>query len=281
MNKRLTAFAFVLILIFSLAVPVLAVPEPPMSGTVAAERMYPLLVDDADLLSADEEAALLAKLEEISSRQGMDVAVITVNTLGSRDVRTYTDDFYDYYGYGRGESKDGVMFLISMGERQAHMTAVGRGITAFTDAGRDFILDEYVMPLIKSESYAEAFDAFAEQCDGFITQAKNGEPFDVGNMPKGEFKRPDDIWLIAAIAVGVIATVLVSKKLTGQMKTVESKAEASDYAVPGSMVITGRYDNFVTTRTTRTAIQKESSGGGSSTHTSSSGSTHSGSSRGF
>ena len=281
MNKRLTAFAFVLILIFSLAVPVLAVPEPPMSGTVAAERMYPLLVDDADLLSADEEAALLAKLEEISSRQGMDVAVITVNTLGSRDVQTYTDDFYDYYGYGRGESKDGVMFLISMGERQAHMTAVGSGITAFTDAGRDFILDEYVMPLIKAESYAEAFDAFAEQCDGFITRAKNGEPFDVGNMPKGEFKRPDDIWLIAAIAVGVIATVLVSKKLTGQMKTVESKAEASDYAVPGSMVITGRYDNFVTTRTTRTAIQKESSGGGSSTHTSSSGSTHSGSSRGF
>lgn len=281
MKKRLTAFAFVLILVFAFAVPAFAVPEPPTSGLVPSERLYPLLVDDANLLSENEKAELLSKLEEISSRQGMDVAVITVETLGSRSVEAYTDDFYDYYGYGQGSGKDGVMFLISMGERMVHMTAVGRGITAFTDAGRDFILDECVMPQIKSENYSKAFDAFAAQCDGFITQAKTGKPFDNGNLPKGEFKRPDDVWILVAVAAGIIITFLVSAKLKKQMKTVELKAEATDYAVPGSLVITGSSDRFVTARTTQTRIANESSGGGSSTHTSSSGTTHSGSSRGF
>lgn len=284
MNKKLTAFAFVLIFIFAFAIPAFAVPEPPTSGTVPTERLYPLLVDDANLLSSDEEASLLLKLEEISSRQEMDVAVITVETLGSRNVETYTDDFYDYYGYGQGNGKDGVMFLISMGERQAHMTAVGKGIKTFTDAGRDFILDEYVMPQIKKGNYAQAFDDFATQCDEFITQAKTASPFDVGNMPKGKFKRPDDIWIVVAVVAGLIAAFAVSSKLKKQMKTVEFKEAANEYSVPGSMVITGSFDRFITSRTTQRLIQKESSGGsggGSTTHTSSSGTTHSGSSRGF
>ena len=291
MNKKLTALAFLLILVFAFAVPAFAVPAPPSSGDVPSERMYPLLVDDADLLSAQEEAALLSKLEEISSRQGMDVAVITVETLGSRNVQAYTDDFYDYYGYGQGGGKDGVMFLISMDERMVHITAVGSGIRTFTDAGRDFILDEYVMPQIKKGNYAKAFDVFAAKCDEFITQAKTGIPFDVYNMPRGRFKRPDDTWILVAIIAGAFITLLVSKKLKRQMKTVEFKAEANDYAVPGSMTVTGSSDRFVTTRTTQRVIQDGSrggggrgfggGGGGSTTHTSSSGTTHSGSSRSF
>lgn len=281
MKKRITALAFALVLVLAFAIPAFAVPQPPHSGEKPTERLYPLLVDDADLLTAEEEATLLSKLEEISARQKTDVAVITVETIGDRDVETYTDDFYDYFGYGQGEACDGVMFLISMKERQAHMTAVGSGITAFTDAGRDYILDEYVMPLISDENYAAAFDAFATQCDGFITQANTGKPYDVGNLPKGELTRLDDTWIIIAIVAGVIVTFIVSSKLKKQMKTVELKPEANSYAVPGSLRITGSYDTFVNSRVTSRAIEKNTSSGGSSTHTSSSGTSHSGSSRSF
>ena len=281
MKKRITALAFALVLVLAFAIPAFAVPQPPHSGEKPTERLYPLLVDDADLLTAEEEATLLSKLEEISARQKTDVAVITVETIGDRDVETYTDDFYDYFGYGQGEACDGVMFLISMKERQAHMTAVGSGITAFTDAGRDYILDEYVMPLISDENYAAAFDAFATQCDGFITQANTGKPYDVGNLPKGELTRLDDTWIIIAIVAGAIVTFIVSSKLKKQMKTVELKPEANSYAVPGSLRITGSYDTFVNSRVTSRAIEKNTSSGGSSTHTSSSGTSHSGSSRSF
>ena len=279
MKKRLITLGAVLLMIFAFAIPAFAADTPPSSGEAAQERLYPLLVDDAQLLDEAEETALLARLEEISARQKMDVAVITVQSMDGRDAESYTDDFYDYFGYGQGSSKDGVMLLIAMDEREVHMTAVGYGISAFTDAGRAYILDNCVMPQIRDGAYAGAFNEFASQCDAFITQAKTGRPYDGGFMPKGEFKPLGAAWLLAAVVVGVIITMCVSARLKKQMKTVEPQHTANSYAVDGSLAITGSFDRFLTANTVRTPRKTES--GGSTTHTSSSGETHSGTSRNF
>lgn len=281
MKKRFLMLSAALLLLFALAVPAFAADVPPTGGVPAKERLYPLLVDDAHLLSEAEEAELLAKLEEISARQKMDIAVITVAQTDDRTIEAYTDDFYDYFGYGQGSAKDGVMLLIDMGSREAHMTAVGRGIGAFTDAGRAYILDNAVMPLISSGAYADAFNEFAEQCDAFIRQADTGKPYDGSFMPKGGFKPLSIMWLIAAAAAGLIAAAIVSAKLKKEMKTVELQHGAGNYAVNGSLVITGKTDRFVTNNITRTERARESGSSGSTTHTSSSGQTHSGTSRKF
>lgn len=281
MKKRLTTLGAVLLLILTLAVPAFAADVPPTAGEPAAERLYPLLVDDAQLLNDTEEAALLAKLEEISARQQMDVAVVTVKQLDGRSVEAYTDDFYDYFGYGQGSSKDGVMLLITMGEREVHLTAAGSGIQAFTDAGRAYILDKTVLPQISDGAYAEAFLEFADQCDAFLTQAKTGKPYDGSFMPKGELEPLDGIWLIGAIIVGAFITMQVSAKLKKQMKPVARQRAASSYAVDGSLVLTGQSDLFVTTRTNRTPRKQKPNSTGSTTHTASSGTSHSGTSRKF
>lgn len=51
------------------------------------------------------------------------------------------DDFYDYNGYGYGEEGDGIIFLISMEERKWQISTCGFGITAFTDAGQEYMAD--------------------------------------------------------------------------------------------------------------------------------------------
>lgn len=224
--------------------------------------------------------AVHGKLEQISANQKMDVAVVTVAHMDGRSVEDYTDDFYDAFGYGQGSSRDGVMLLVAMEEQAVHMTAVGEGIRAFTDDGRAYILDECVMPWIRDGEYAKAFQAFADQCDAFLTQAKTGKPYDGSFMPKGEFQMLDLEWLVGAVIAGGIITWCLCTKLKKQMKTVEFQHAANSYAVSGSLVITGQSDQFITTHTSRTPREK-SSGGGSSTHTSSSGTTHSGSSRDF
>lgn len=99
MKKRITAFVFACVLVLVSALPAFAVPAPPYSGTVADERAYPLLVDDADILSDYDEQRLLTKLESISTKWDMDVAIVTIENLDNRDIEAYTDDFYDYYGY--------------------------------------------------------------------------------------------------------------------------------------------------------------------------------------
>lgn len=299
MKKSIAAFALCFVLVIVSVLPAFAVPAPPYSGTVADERAYPLLVDDADILSDYDEQRLLTKLESVSMKCDMDIAIITIENLDSRDITSYIDDFYDYYGYGRGENHDGIMFLISMGDRKWHITTTGSAENMFTDAGQSYIMST-VQPLLSGGTYYEAFDSFVSLCDEFVNQAENDAPYDVNNMPDGYYDADGEsqtssrsfeplplMWLPVSFIVALLVALIVGRHYKNELKTVRFKAEANSYVVPGSMIVTSSYDQFVDSHVTRTPIPKSndndsgSSGGGSSVHTSSSGSSHGGSSGSF
>lgn len=237
-----------------------------------AADALPRLVDEADLLTDREESALLAKLDEISERQQMDIVVVTASTLDGQSPMAYADDFYDYNGYGFGANKDGILLLISMEDRDWWMTTTGYGITAITDAGREYISDQFLSDLSDGE-YADAFTTYAELCDEFITQAKTGQPYDVNNLPKEPFKVARN--LIIALVVGFVIALIVTNIMKGKLKTVHFQSAASDYVKANSMNVTESSDLFLYTHVDRQAKPKETDGG-SSTHVSSSGTTHGG-----
>lgn len=238
------------------------------------------LVDMADILSDSEETALLEKLDEVSERQQMDVALVTVNSLDGKSMSEYADDFYDYNDYGFGGDKDGVLYLINIDANGSYSTGnswistCGYGITAFTDAGIQYI-GEQITPDLLDGAYSSAFDKYITLCDDFITQAKSEQPYDVGNLPKGEF----DIFmnLIIALVVGLLFGFLVTNSMKKKLNSVHSQSAASDYVKSGSFRVTRSQDLFLYTHTDRRAKPKDTgSSGGSSTHTSSSGRTHGG-----
>ncbi len=279
MKKKICAMLFALVICLVTVVPSFAVPAPPYSGAVPQERMYPLLVDDADILTDTEEQQLLAKLEEASAKQNMDIAVVTIEALDDRDIEDYADDFCDYYGYGQGENRNCVLLLISMGERKWHITTTGSAEKIFTDAGIEYI-GEKMVPDMSAGNYAAAFTTYVETCDAFAVQAENGEPYDVDNMPEEPVtKEPLSlIWIPISIIVGVLISLIVVGRMKAKLKTVRFQAAANSYVVPGSMAVTGSRDEFITTNVVRTEKPKSSSSGsgGSSTHTSSSGTSHGG-----
>lgn len=233
------------------------------------------LVDNADLLNDDEETTLLAKLDEISERQQADIVVVTVDTLDGKTPMDYADDFYDYNGYGFGDTNDGVLLLVSMEDRDWWMSTSGYGITAITDAGIEYISDKFLSDL-SDGNYAEAFSTYAQLCDEFFTQAKTGQPYDVGHMPKEPF---NIVWnLFVALIVGFVIALIATNIMKGKLKTVRFQYAAGNYVKENSMNITDSRDMFLYTHVDRIAKPKEtsSSSGGSSTHTSSSGATHGG-----
>ncbi len=249
---------------------------PAVTAEAAEDMMR--ISDWAELLSDDEEAELSDQLDEISERQQFDIVIVTLDSLEGADVTAYADDFYDYNGYGFGEEKDGILFLISMEERDWCISTSGYGITAFTDVGQEYLSEKF-LPYLSDGDYGEAFRIFASQRDDYITQARAGTPYDVDNMPTEPFS-PFGALIIAA-GTGFIAAFIATGIMKLGLRSVFSEPKAESYIKKDSLNLTKNYDLFLYRNVTRTERQKEtgSSGGsgGSTTHTSSSGNTHGGS----
>jgi len=228
------------------------------------------LVDDANLLTSSEKTELLSRLNEISERQNMDIVIVTVNSLGGKSPVAFADHYYDYNGY----REDGVLLLIAMDTRDYWISTSGYGITAFTDAGIDYIEDAFLTDLSEGD-YASAFETYAELCDEFITEARSGKPYDDGNMPKSPFPWGQN--LLISLAVGFLIAFIATAIMRSKLKTVRSKAGATDYVRDGSFRVTRSLDFFLYRTVSRRARPKnDSSSGGSSTHSSSSGRSHGG-----
>lgn len=250
-----------------------------LPATVSAASTLPRLTDNGDLLSPGEERELLAQLDEISQRQHFDVVIVTVNGIPEGySVREYADDFFDYYGFGQGSKRDGCLLLISMEERDWYISTRGYGITALTDAGIQYIGEQMIDNGLSDGDYLEAFQTYAQLCDDFVTQAREGDPYDVGNLPKE--KIPWGFIALIAVALGCGMAFIPVSVMKAQMKPVKNQRDAGDYVQRGSLMLTRNRDVFLYRNVTRTVIPKDEGsrggGGGSSVHTSSSGASHGG-----
>jgi len=256
-----------------------ALPAPVTSILERVERdpgSFALLVDDAGLLSESEAAALLEKLTALSAKWKNDIVIVTVDSIGGAKPVEFADDWFDYGGYGQGEDFDGLLLLINMEERDWYISTCGYGITAFTDAGIQFLGKQLKSDGLSDGDYAKAFNSFTDWCDKFFIQAETGKPFDVGNLPKTTTAH------VALVLIGFGGGFLIAWLVVAQMemklKSVKQKHAAADYVRPGSMQLLYQNDQFLYKNVVRTKIETSSSsgGGGSSTHSSSSGSTHGG-----
>ena len=203
-----------------------------------AFAMQPLtpnrLVDDANLLTEAEEGTLLAKLNEISERQAFDVVIVTRNGLDGKTPQDYADDFYDYNGYGQGEEKDGALLLLDMESRSYHISTSGYGITALTDYGMNLMEDSFV-PKLSAGNYYGAFEEFANQCDYYVTRAKDGDPVDdpqaepIVDPQPAEKRKPGLGTAGIAGAIGLLIGSIRANGMKAKLKTVKRQQNARDY----------------------------------------------------
>ncbi|MBR5187251.1 MAG: TPM domain-containing protein [Clostridia bacterium] len=257
MKKKILILLFVLIFVF------------PFSLCVQAESVPSRLIDNADLLTQSEEAALLSTLNEISERQKLDIVVLTVESLNGKSPRKYADDYYDYNGY----AFDGVLLLVAMESRDVYISTSGYGINAFTDAGITRIINIIEDDLGEAD-YIGAFHTFASLCDDYVTKAKSGTPYDTGNFPKSDYDFLKS--LLISLVIGLVIALIVTGIMASKLKSVRFKYGASDYMKKDSFALTNSRDIYLYRNVTRRLKPQNDSSGGSSTHRSSSGRSHGG-----
>jgi len=274
--KKLLAFLAALCVALTVALPVLA-DDPTL----------PRVVDEADLLTQSEEVALAEMIARIRDEYSFDAVIVTANSLGGKSPMAYADDYYDYNGYGYGADADGILFLVSMEDRDYWFSTSGYGITVFTDYGIRQMGDAVVSYLSQGDYY-EAFAQYLDTAESYLLQAQSGNPVDVKDAPypsgagtvvtdqrSALAKALGDwlVWLIAGIAVALISV----GAMRAQLKSVMPRREAGEYMVPNSLKLAVSQDVFLYSTQTQTRIESSSGhSGGSSVHTGSSGRSHGG-----
>lgn len=276
MKKKLYGMlcSIVLLLVFAVSFSISAEASDTIPQT--SNFMLPRLIDNAEVLSDQEEMPIKVDLNEISLIQNFDVVIMTVASTDGKEIEQYAEDFYDNNGYGVGEGKDGLIFVVNTQTREWAVSTHGSGITAFTDAGQKYLMDQ-VTPYLSEENFSDAFEKFADLCESFVKQANSGEPYDTGNLPNAD--KPVGLGgIIVSIIIGTVLSLLVMAFMWLKMKSVFRKHEASDYIRPGSLVITEREDKFLNSKVIKTAKPKNNQSSGNGTSRSSSGKKHSSSS---
>lgn len=235
----------------------------------------PVLVDTANLLSAQESADVTARLESVREQQAVELVVVTVSTLRGQSARSYAENYYDSHEYGCGADRDGVLLLVDMDSREWWICTTGFGKTALTSAGIDAVSEAFLSDLSDGD-YAAAFFAFADGCERMITLARQGTPYEPGSEA---YKRDHTFpwWAALAIAagVGVVAAFVTVEIMRRQLKSVRPQRAAGSYVQQGSLQLNEARDLFLYSQVTRVRVESNPPSGGGGGH-SSGGSSHGG-----
>ena len=210
------------------------------------------VVDSSGLLSEQERASLTAYADSVSNQYGIDIVVVTVDTLDGKGAMEYADDYYDYNGYG----DDGVLLLVCMDARLWWISTSGACIQVIDNGVIDDMSDRFT-PRLSSGSYYDAFRVFIDDC-GSAMEAETG--FNI-------------IPVLVCIGIGVLVGLIVVLVMKAQMKNVRRQSSAGSYIRNGSMQVNVSRDMFLYQNVTRRLKPQNNSTG---THMGSSGRSHGG-----
>lgn len=208
----------------------------------ADEKIY----DFADLFTNDGEKELYNSIQNFIEKNNIDMAIVTIDYNNKNTSKDYSDDFIRYNDFGKGNSFDGIVFLIDMETRNMAISTYGNVIDTY-EPYIDKIFDD-CSSYIANEDYYKCANAFINSSQKVIDNSKI----------KG--------WIIGfSISIGVsllIPTIfcLVNK---AKHKNVKLATHADTYLDKSSVNITHSNDIFIRSHTSRIAKPSNSSGGSS------------------
>lgn len=229
-------------------------------STTAQCKTY--LTDNAGLLTENEKTLLEQKLSENSENLSVDIAVYTENAMTGSDAQSTAENLYDSLGYGYGENRDGILFYISMDEREYYLDTYGESSNRFGEDGQIYI-EEKILEHLGNGEYYDAFMSYADAVDFVLTNTQNDDNNNNYYSEDGEYadyyeqaedKHPS--WLTFVVLLGIPALVafIMTRVKQGKMKTAVLQNTADSYIKNNSVNITKSRDIFLFSTVTKTPI---------------------------
>jgi uncharacterized protein len=281
-----------------------------------ASGAAPKIVDQADILTTEQEQRLEKMAQALADTYQIDVVILTVWSLDGKTAEAYADDFFDQNGYGFGRRYSGVIFLLSMEYRDWAISTSGDAIYALTDYGIEKLF-ESIRHDLSDDDYYHAFRDYIRNLEPYFEALKNDNPidgfhdadiddytiYDPNNSNGTVYYTPlsqTAVMLLISVAIGLATATVSLLVMRAHMNTFRQQKDANTYITDGSFRLTQKQDIFLYERLSKRQKETDSSnshrrrrsrsssgrssfgsssrsrGGGSSTHRSSSGRIHGG-----
>ncbi|MDO4458792.1 MAG: TPM domain-containing protein [Clostridia bacterium] len=267
-------------------------PDDPKSFERYHDEDQSRVIDNADILTASEEMQLKLYLSQMKKDYDCDFVFLSEDRVNENlnsyynsrisgydeyDYNSYRQyysaDYYDFNGFGVGDDYNGIILYVNM-------TPGKRGWYTCASGAAEDMISERIINKIDDRLYE--YMSEGDYGEGIINYYKDFNTL----YKKGNLLFFEDIFHAFQIGLvpGVIVSLLVLGIVTAKMKTVKQAVNANNYFVKNSFHCDRAQDLFLYRSVTRTKIEKNKGGGGSSFSSGfsgSSGSSHSGGGRSF
>jgi len=116
------------------------------------------VTDEANIFSDGQEASLSIRLEQLELATQHQMVVVTVSSLGGREIEPFTTELAKAWGIGRQDFDDGVVVLVAPNERRVRI-AVGYGLeSTLTNDLCAEIIDSSMLPKFREGDYFSGVD---------------------------------------------------------------------------------------------------------------------------
>ena len=265
---------------------------PEDNPNIPTDRVYDRVADFAGVISESELKSLNELADTVSEQYACDVAVVFVSSLDGKDVVSFADDFYDYNGYGYGYGDDGILLLISVGDREYATSTYGTGRTIFPSYRISSEIEPGMLSYLKRSDWAGAAQSFiyssSEVLEAYASGAYDQNQQNEWRPGDTERATPKITPIGAAISaiIGFFTGGIPAGSMKRQLKSVQKKYGAANYSREG-LRLNRSDDYFLYMNVSKTPIPRDtdrdhSSSGhsshssGGSVHFSSSGRSHGG-----
>ncbi|MFA6095959.1 MAG: TPM domain-containing protein [Candidatus Paceibacterota bacterium] len=136
--------------------------------------------DFAGILSTAERSALEVEVREFQRPAGLEMAIVTVPTLGGDTIENYAVRLFEEWGIGQKLKDNGILLLVAPTEREVRIE-VGYGLEPYlTDAESSYIIRTVITPAFKSGDYAGGMRSAVDAIEGAV----NADPSDIQAEPE-------------------------------------------------------------------------------------------------
>lgn len=130
------------------------------------------VTDFAHVIDPRSRAALEQYAGRVERATGAQMAFVTLPSLQGEPIDDVTNTIYRAWGVGQKGKNEGIMLLLSVGDRRSRLE-VGFGLEGDLPDGFDGSVLREMRPALRQQQYGEALMAAAETIGSTIAKAKN------------------------------------------------------------------------------------------------------------